>query len=107
MDTKLTLKLDKYVIERAKEYASSQKRSLSGMIESYLKTLITQEKTHSEEDIEISPFVKSFKTGVKIPVDYDYKEAYGGGPPGRPVPVRPGPGRATRARHRLGRRRPR
>ena len=29
MDTKLTLKLDKYVIDKAKEYAASQKRSLS------------------------------------------------------------------------------
>jgi hypothetical protein len=44
MDTKLTLKLDKYVIDRAKEYAASQKRSLSGMIESYLKTLISKDK---------------------------------------------------------------
>lgn len=77
MDTKLTLKLDKYVIERAKEYAFSQKKSLSGMIESYLKTLITKDNTQSDNDIEISPFVKSFRTGVKIPADFDYKEAYG------------------------------
>ena len=74
MDTKLTLKLDKNVIDRAKEYASKQKRSLSGMIEAYLKTLITNDKTQS--DIEISPFVKSLKTGVKVPADYDYKTAY-------------------------------
>jgi len=77
MDTKLTLKLDKYVIDRAKEYASSQKRSLSGMIESYLKTLISKDKTQSGSDIDISPFVKSLRTGVKIPVDYDYKKAHG------------------------------
>jgi hypothetical protein len=76
MDTKLTLKLDKNVIERAKEYALSQKRSLSGMIESYLKTIITKDNTQSDNDIEISPFVKSFRTGVKIPADYDYKEEY-------------------------------
>ena len=76
MDTKLTLKLDKYVIDRAKEYASSQKRSLSGMIEAYLKTLITNDKTQSDIDIEISPFVKSLRTGVKVPADYDYKKAY-------------------------------
>ncbi len=37
MDTKLTLKLDKLVIDKAKEYASSHKRSLSRMIESYLR----------------------------------------------------------------------
>lgn len=77
MNTKLTLKLDKYVIERAKEYAASHKKSLSGMIESYLKTLIMKDETQSNHDIEISPFVKSLRTGVKIPADYDYKEAYG------------------------------
>ena len=73
MDTKLTLKLDKFVIEQAKEYASSQKRSLSGIIESYLKSLINRENIKSENDIEISPFVKSISTGTKIPADIDYK----------------------------------
>jgi len=77
MDTKLTLKLDKYVIDRAKAYAASHKKSLSGMIESYLRTLISQEDVPSGSEIEISPFVKSLRTGVKIPVDYDYKKAYG------------------------------
>jgi len=76
MDTKLTLKLDKYVIDKAKEYAALQKRSLSGMIEAYLKTIITKEKIQSENDIEISPFVKSLRTGIKIPADYDYKKEY-------------------------------
>jgi len=73
MDTKLTLKLDKFVIEQAKEYASSQKRSLSRIIESYLKSLINRDKNEDESDIEISPFVKSMSTGVKIPADLDYK----------------------------------
>lgn len=73
MDTKLTLKLDKFVIERAKEYASSQNRSLSRIIESYLRSLINREETKNENDIEISPFVKSMSTGIKIPADFDYK----------------------------------
>ena len=76
MDTKLTLKLDKYVIDKAKEYATSHKRSLSRMIEAYLKTLIEKEKTQPDNDIEISPFIKSLRTGVKVPDDYDYKKAY-------------------------------
>ncbi len=74
MDAKLTLKLDKYVIDKAKEYASSHKKSLSRLIESYLKTLIDSEKTPFDTDFEISPFVKSMQTGVKIPADYDYKK---------------------------------
>ena len=74
MDTKLTLKLDKYVIDGAKEYASSHKKSLSRMIEAYLKSLINKDTDQSNSEIEISPFVKSLKTGVKIPTDYDYKK---------------------------------
>ena len=73
MDTKLTLKLDKFVIEQAKEYASSHKRSLSRIIESYLRSLINRDKNDDESDLEISPFVKSMSTGVNIPSDLDYK----------------------------------
>lgn len=76
MNTKLTLKLDKQVIDAAKLYASSQKRSLSGIIEAYLKTLTDKDKIQPRNDIEISPFVKSLRTGVKVPTDFDYKEEY-------------------------------
>jgi hypothetical protein len=77
MDTKLTLKLDKFVIDKAKEYASLHKRSLSRIIESYLKSLIDKDSPDSDDDIEISPFIKSLRTGVKIPADFDYKKSYG------------------------------
>ncbi len=73
MDKKLTLKLDENVIERAKEYASSHKKSLSRIVESYLKSLINRNKNEKESDFEISPFVKSMATGVSIPADIDYK----------------------------------
>lgn len=77
MDAKLTLKLDKAVIDKAKEYASSHKKSLSRMIESYLKSLVDKDPKEQDDDIEISHFVKSMRTGVKIPADFDYKKAYG------------------------------
>ncbi len=77
MDTKLTLKFDKKVITKAKEYASSQKRSLSNLIESYLKTLVDTDNYQARDDIKISPFVKSIRTGVKIPSDLDQKKVYG------------------------------
>lgn len=77
MDAKLTLKLDKLVIEKAKEYALSHQKSLSGLIESYLKSIVDKEPTNPDNDIKISPFVKSMRTGVKIPADFDYKKAYG------------------------------
>lgn len=76
MDTKLTLKLDKTVIEKAKEYASDHQRSLSGIIESYLHFLVGKAGTQDGEEIRISPFVKSISTGVHIAVDVDVKTEY-------------------------------
>lgn len=73
MDTKLTLKLNQKIIEKAKLYASDKKMSLSRIVESYLHSL-TSENNGSE--LEISPFVKSIATGTKIPVDLDYKKEY-------------------------------
>ncbi len=76
MDEKLTLKLDKHVIAEAKKYAALQQKSLSRMIEAYLKSLIERENPKLEGHIEITPFVKSMKTGVKIPADFDFKKSY-------------------------------
>ncbi len=76
MDAKLTLKLDKLVIDKAKEYASSHKKSLSRMIESYLKSLIDKDSKKPDDNFEISPFVKSMRTGIQIPADFDYKKEY-------------------------------
>jgi hypothetical protein len=77
MYTKLTLKLDKFVIDKAKDYATTHKRSLSRIIESYLRSLVSKKDPKDSDDIEISPFVKSMATGVNIPADFDYKKEYG------------------------------
>lgn len=74
MDTKLTLKLDKSIIEKAKAYASDQQVSLSKLVENYLNSL-TSNPTKTDE-IAISPFVKSLTNGSTIPADYDYKKDY-------------------------------
>jgi hypothetical protein len=71
MDTKLTLKLDQEIIEKAKHYAAENKLSLSRIVENYLHSL-TSDKTNN--DIPISPFVKSLSSGINIPADYDYKK---------------------------------
>ena len=75
MDSKLTLKLDKTVIEQAKEYAKEQQTSLSRLIENYLSVLTAKEKKGDE--FEISPFVKSIATGKSLPSDFDYKKEIG------------------------------
>ena len=76
MDTKLTLKLDRVVIEKAKDYALSHKRSLSRIIESYLQSLLFQSDSEDRTEIKISPFVKSISSGINIPADLDYKKEY-------------------------------
>ena len=73
MDTKLTLKLNKEVIEKAKEYASNRKISLSRIVEAYFQSLTTENDT---SEFEISPFVKSIATGTETPTDLDYKKEY-------------------------------
>jgi hypothetical protein len=72
MDTKLTLRLDKKVIIRAKDYAQSHKISLSKMVESYLDS-VTKRKS---KDIEITPLVESLSGVVKLPKDFVYKREY-------------------------------
>jgi hypothetical protein len=77
MDTKLTLKLNQEIIEKAKIYASQKKVSLSRIIENYLNSLTNDFKDDSS--IEISPYVKSLSSGKKIPADLDYKKEYAEG----------------------------
>lgn len=69
MNTKLTLTIEQKIIEKAKKYASENGRSLSDIIENYLK-VITNEDVKSE--IELTPIVKSLKGSFKAPQDFDY-----------------------------------
>jgi hypothetical protein len=75
MDTKLTLKLDQTIIEKAKKYASSNQMSLSRLVEAYLQSLTADNDT---DQFEISPFIKSIATGTELPIDLDYKKEYSG-----------------------------
>jgi hypothetical protein len=75
METKLTLRLNESVIERAKIYARSQKISLSKIIESYLDSLTR--KQDSSNKISITPLVESLSGVIDLPSDFDYKKEYG------------------------------
>ena len=72
MDTKLTLRLNKNVIEKAKEYAQEHRISLSGMIEKYLESVTTSKS----KDIEITPLVESLSGVIHFENDFDYKKGY-------------------------------
>ncbi len=71
MDTKLTLNMDKEVAGKAKKYARSKGRSLSDLVEDYLRFL-----THQMEPGEhkISPKVKSLLGSIKVPEGFEYKK---------------------------------
>ena len=72
MDIKLTLKLDGFVIERAKAYAKKKNTSLSQLIEAYLSFVTTSRgDTH-----EVTPLVKSLSGVIGLPKNYDHKKNY-------------------------------
>lgn len=66
MTTKLTLTVEKAIIERAKIFAKKSGRSLSELIENYLET-ITEDKG---EEI-LSPKLKKIVGAVKLPTDFN------------------------------------
>ncbi len=66
MNTKLTLSLEKTIIEQAKFYAKNTGKSLSELIENYLKTL-TQEPSNQG----ISPKLKKIVGAVNLPKNFN------------------------------------
>ena len=75
MNTKLTLSLEKEVIEQAKIYAKGTGRSLSEMVENYFRSLVSNSKKDQIEDDEIDPRLKKLVGIIKLPPDFDIKKA--------------------------------
>jgi hypothetical protein len=71
MDTKLTLNMDKDIARKAKIYARSKGRSLSDLVEHYLRFLTREVE---QDESELSPEVKSLMGSLKLPEDFDYKK---------------------------------
>jgi len=69
MSTKLTLNLEKSIIEKARLYAKQKGRSLSDLIENYLESI-----TKEQEQNEPSDKLKRIIGSVKLPVDFDEKK---------------------------------
>jgi hypothetical protein len=72
MNTKLTLSIDKNIIEKAKKYAKNRHKSVSKLIENYLKNIVVK------NDYEkISPIVNELAGSIKnnkINLKEDYTE---------------------------------
>lgn len=71
MVTKLTLTLEQQIIKKAKEYAKNNGRSLSDIIENFLKVVIEE---NTKFETEITPIAKSLKGSFKMPSDFDYNK---------------------------------
>lgn len=73
MDTKLTLKLDKAIIEKAKKYAQHQKQSLSMLVEDYFRLLVSEKE---DVDVELSPVVEELAGIIQLDDGFDWKSDY-------------------------------
>lgn len=71
MNIKLTLTIEQTVIEKAKKYAKNRERSLSNLIENYLKALTAE---GPKKEIKLTPIVKSLKGSFNAPKNFDYKK---------------------------------
>ncbi len=75
MNTKLTLSLDKMVIEEAKNYAKEKGISLSKMVENLLRLNI-RKKSKTSNDIEIPPAIKDLAISSVPMTKEKFREEY-------------------------------
>jgi len=72
METKLTLRLKKRVIDQAKKYANDHETSLSKLIENYLSAITNESKSIEN----ISPLVLSLSGVFQMDENEDTKLKY-------------------------------
>ena len=71
MNTKLTLTVEKSIIEQAKVYAQKTGRSLSDIVEHYLQSLSENDESAIDK---MSPKLKKLFGAVNIPISFDHKK---------------------------------
>jgi ribosome-binding protein aMBF1 (putative translation factor) len=72
MNTKLTLTLEKEVIEIAKEYAKEKGQSLSELVENYFKLITVNRRQLKSE--QLSPRIQRLRGIIKADETLDYKK---------------------------------
>ena len=73
MEAKLTLKLNSNSIQRAKEYVSKKKTSLSSIVENFFDSLTINNES---EKFSYSPLVNELLGIIHLDENYDYKSDY-------------------------------
>ncbi len=71
MTTKLTLTVEKKIIDRAKRYAQNSGRSLSDLVESYLDNITKAEEGQMDE---LPGDIKKLFGAVNIPLELNHKK---------------------------------
>jgi len=71
MNSKLTLTVDESVVRKAKRYAKREKRSLSDIVENYLK-ILTKDQAKNED--ETTPIIEALRGSFKLPDNFNYRE---------------------------------
>ena len=72
MNTKLTLSVDKKIIEEIKSYAKKHQVSLSKMVENYFNYIVHKTKP----DVKSSAIVEELTGIINLPVNFNEKEEY-------------------------------
>lgn len=73
MNVKLTLQLDKDVIEKAKTYARTNNQSLSALVQNYFSFVSELKK---DDSVPISQNVKDLSGIIKLNEEIDIKKEY-------------------------------
>ena len=73
MNAKLTLHLDKEIIEKTKTYAKNRNQNLSSLVQNYFNFL---SENNPDEDIEISQTTKEVSGVIKLSKDFNMKKEY-------------------------------
>ncbi|MBP7284029.1 MAG: antitoxin [Leptospiraceae bacterium] len=66
MNTKLTLNIEQDIIEKAKEYARSKNRSVSNLVEEYLRSLAFVKTKTKKAPILFEPITKELIGMIKV-----------------------------------------
>jgi hypothetical protein len=70
MNSKLKLTIEHSIIEKAKRYARERERSLSDLIEDYLRALTNEKEIDEDDSISV---IKKLRGSFDLPKNFDYK----------------------------------
>jgi len=74
MATKLTLSIDEDVIKKAKQVSRRKGKSLSKMVEEYLKNISEREGEKKSVVSRIDKIMEPYRSKIKMPVNGTYKD---------------------------------